>query len=170
MHSMTTNTASPAQVKFAMDLWRDLYIITGNADILADYDQTIEQGFAAMDKATISAEIDTLKDAIRKERHAQRQSASEAMEEGIYMKNATVYKVQRSKTSGNLYTKTLHTDPARWEYTPEVMRDLSLSDKITMEQAQEFGMKFGICAICGRLLTDPDSIDRGIGPVCANRI
>jgi len=28
----------------------------------------------------------------------------------------------------------------------------------------------GICSMCGRTLTNPESIERGIGPVCAGRV
>jgi len=35
------------------------------------------------------------------------------------------------------------------------------------QAAIAYGMKFGACAICGRQLTDSDSIARGIGPICA---
>jgi hypothetical protein len=33
--------------------------------------------------------------------------------------------------------------------------------------ARAFGLKSGICSCCGRELTDPVSIENGIGPVCA---
>jgi hypothetical protein len=33
--------------------------------------------------------------------------------------------------------------------------------------AVAYGKRFGKCAVCSRELTDSDSIDRGIGPVCA---
>jgi len=33
----------------------------------------------------------------------------------------------------------------------------------------EFGKRFGVCAICGRELTNEDSVARGIGPVCYSR-
>lgn len=33
----------------------------------------------------------------------------------------------------------------------------------------EFGKRFGICAICGRELTNETSVARGIGPVCYGR-
>ena len=36
--------------------------------------------------------------------------------------------------------------------------------------AVAFGQKFGACSICGRELTDADSIARGIGPICAERM
>ena len=32
-----------------------------------------------------------------------------------------------------------------------------------------YGKRFGSCAVCGRTLTDGESIDRGIGPVCADK-
>lgn len=35
--------------------------------------------------------------------------------------------------------------------------------------AVAFGMNTGRCCICGRTLTDPSSIEAGIGPVCASR-
>lgn len=31
------------------------------------------------------------------------------------------------------------------------------------------GRETGICQICGRELTDPDSIAKGIGPICAGK-
>ena len=35
------------------------------------------------------------------------------------------------------------------------------------QAAVAYGMKFGACSVCGRALTDSDSIARGIGPICA---
>jgi hypothetical protein len=31
------------------------------------------------------------------------------------------------------------------------------------------GKKFGKCSVCARDLSDPESVERGIGPVCADR-
>jgi hypothetical protein len=33
-----------------------------------------------------------------------------------------------------------------------------------------FGHKIGRCGICGKTLTDPESIEAGIGPVCAKKV
>lgn len=38
-----------------------------------------------------------------------------------------------------------------------------------VESAIAYGKQTGICACCGRELTDPASIQRGIGPICAER-
>jgi len=35
------------------------------------------------------------------------------------------------------------------------------------QAAVAYGMKFGACSVCGRTLTDSDSVSRGIGPICA---
>jgi hypothetical protein len=36
--------------------------------------------------------------------------------------------------------------------------------------AVKYGRESGCCAVCGRDLTDPESIARGIGPICAERM
>lgn len=38
-----------------------------------------------------------------------------------------------------------------------------------MAAAIAYGKEFGICACCGRELTNPESIAKGIGPICATR-
>ena len=42
--------------------------------------------------------------------------------------------------------------------------------RMTLDQAKEFGAVYGVCCICSRTLTNEDSIEAGIGPVCAGRI
>jgi hypothetical protein len=39
-----------------------------------------------------------------------------------------------------------------------------------MASAVAYGKKFGRCAVCHRELSDPESIERGIGPICAERM
>lgn len=38
------------------------------------------------------------------------------------------------------------------------------------EALANYGRQIGSCGICGRTLTDPDSIERGIGPICAGNL
>ena len=33
----------------------------------------------------------------------------------------------------------------------------------------KFGRETGACSVCGRTLTDPESVQRGIGPICAQK-
>lgn len=37
------------------------------------------------------------------------------------------------------------------------------------EAAIAYGKRFGVCSVCGRTLTDPVSVEAGIGPVCKDR-
>jgi hypothetical protein len=93
--------------------------------------------------------------------------------EGYYVKDDDVYKVRVSK-AGNTYATVLTkitTDSGavkgKWEYAAGTIRNLTADDAITIEQAAKYGNLHGFCAICGKTLTDPASVQRGIGPVCA---
>lgn len=51
--------------------------------------------------------------------------------------------------------------------TTEVTEALQALAADPLSSATAYGHKFGICACCGRTLTNKDSIERGIGPICA---
>lgn len=96
-----------------------------------------------------------------------------ALGEGYYLQEDTVYKVVKAKSTGNLYAKALHSTEygrATWDYAPGAMKHLTGSHRLTLEQAAEMGTRLGSCVICGKALTDPESVERGIGPVCATRV
>lgn len=79
-----------------------------------------------------------------------------------------IYKVQRSQETGYLYGKRL--DPDGFRYAKGALRDLrECGEPLDEETATKFGKLYGVCAICGRTLTNEESIERGIGPVCAGR-
>lgn len=58
-----------------------------------------------------------------------------------------------------------------WEYVGRrgVFWNLSEDTLMTMEQMQAMGHLYGICCSCGATLTKQESIDRGMGPVCARK-
>ena len=91
--------------------------------------------------------------------------------EGIHIYSGSVYKVQTSSTSWKRYAKRLvipEKGRPSWQYVGGApLKHLSPSTLITEEDAARFGLLTGVCACCGRTLTDPESIARGIGPVCA---
>lgn len=41
---------------------------------------------------------------------------------------------------------------------------------LSVEDAQAIGRLHGVCAVCGRALSDPASVQLGIGPVCFKRL
>jgi len=89
-----------------------------------------------------------------------------AVTEGYYWVNGLVYKVQKSQ-AGRLYTKVF--SEHGYTYAPGGLRLVATADRLTLDQAAELGVKTGRCVICGKTLTDPASVEAGIGPVCALR-
>lgn len=111
--------------------------------------------------------------------------------EGMHRLDGEIYKVQRAvHGSGNLYAKHLvlsdqgcslgcghvacgHDDPTRYSvtftYAPGVIYRLSEDSRMSLDEAKEFGSLYGTCMVCGRTLTNEESIEAGIGPVCAQR-
>lgn len=115
-----------------------------------------------------SGVIDTL------QAHPQKAREDAPAEEGFYFHDGQVYRVQRSRSSDRLYAKRLQVDEDTGEgqfvYAPGAMRHLTADDRLTRVQAAEFGYHHGICAMCGAHLTDPDSVERGYGPICARKL
>jgi hypothetical protein len=108
---------------------------------------------------------------------------SAEMTDGMYMKVVrqadgsvlrTIYKVQYAvHGSGYLYAKALVLGApgqnARFVMARGAIKILTPEMKMTLEQAKEFGALYGTCCRCGRTLTDEDSIEAGIGPICAGK-
>lgn len=92
--------------------------------------------------------------------------------DGMYLRDGVIYKVQVAvHGSGNLYAKQLVREGDRWAFVfaPGMIRKLHSGHRMTLEQAKEFGALYGTCCVCGRTLTNEDSIAAGIGPVCAGK-
>jgi hypothetical protein len=49
----------------------------------------------------------------------------------------------------------------------EALRDFGENPIATMAK---YGIETGVCGVCGRRLDDPESVARGIGPICAKRL
>lgn len=95
----------------------------------------------------------------------------EPLSPGFYQTDSDhIYKVVNSQ-KGHLYamlmvgTQSGHT----WEYAPGVVKNLQPIHRMTLEDAKQFGRVSGNCMVCGRELTNPESIEAGIGPVCAGK-
>jgi hypothetical protein len=102
---------------------------------------------------------------------------------GMYRDAAgRIYKVQRSKTTEKLYAKELTpiggerlTDDDsvvqfEFVYAPGAMRTLTSADRLSIADAKAFGIRYGVCCVCGRTLSDAKSVAAGIGPICARRL
>ena len=80
------------------------------------------------------------------------------------------YRVVANQWSGALYAQKWNAFARRFGKAPRAIFLLSAATLATQEQAAQFGQQFGVCGICGRTLTDPPSVARGIGPVCLKRL
>jgi hypothetical protein len=90
-------------------------------------------------------------------------------EVGMYqLANGAIYRVKPTRQSGYLYAMRLNIEGG-FDYEQGAIRKISATDKMTLEQAQAFGVATGLCCVCGAFLTDPKSVAQGIGPVCASR-
>ncbi len=101
---------------------------------------------------------------------------SKVTEDGMYLHpDGTIYKVQIAHHgTGNLYAKRLIVgdigEKATFEFDRGAVTMLEPSMKMTLAQAQAFGSLYGVCCVCGAILTDEKSIEDGIGPVCKARL
>lgn len=93
--------------------------------------------------------------------------------EGMHRLDGHIYKVQVAvHGSGNLYAKKLvrgEDDTWSFEYESGAIRRLSDATLMSLEDAKEFGALYGVCCVCGRILTNEASIADGIGPICAGK-
>lgn len=98
--------------------------------------------------------------------------------DGMWKLGDTIYKVQWNREKTNLYGKRLvvetysDTTVTSFEYEPGIVRKLTVgrAHKLSLEEAKEFGALYGTCCVCGRTLTNEESIEAGIGPICGGRL
>lgn len=88
--------------------------------------------------------------------------------EGIYLNNQGVFKLYKTQ-SGYLFAKKLQEDGS-WVGFPGAANKLRPETKMTLEQAKQYGKMYGMCMLCGRTLTDEESVAMGIGPICAGKM
>jgi hypothetical protein len=181
------NTPTPAQIALItklsteyLELRIEWEIAEGNLEAAKGLNQMRSQFpmIEGLNRSEVSRRIDEMIQIhlpkARANRHVQvtpPRNDVEPMTDGIFFKDGIVFKVQRAvHGSGSLYAKVLDVSTERFEYAPGAIRRLTLADKMTRQQAEEFGKLYGICCVCSRTLTNEDSIERGIGPVCAGRV
>lgn len=102
---------------------------------------------------------------------------------GMYQTPAgDIFKVQVSKQSGRPYAKHLRLiggermvdateERVNFEfvYAPGAILAIKPEMTMTLEAAKAFGLRYGVCCVCGAFLKDARSVAAGIGPVCAKR-
>jgi len=108
--------------------------------------------------------------------------SAEAIEVGMYRNEAgEMFKVQESAT-GNLYAKKLvkiggerlteenEVVSFEFQYVAGAIKSLTSAMRLSLDEAKAFGIKYGVCCVCGIRLKDATSVANGIGPICAGRL
>lgn len=84
------------------------------------------------------------------------------------------YHVQRpteGRWAGYVFVKVQASDdlhPIKNRQARDKILELIAADPAAASLA--YGRELGHCGVCGRTLTHPESIDRGIGPICAEKM
>lgn len=88
--------------------------------------------------------------------------------EGVHM----IVRVYLGQQSGQMLAKQVHltVGDATYDYlgmASKVFGQATTWTRLELSEVGALGITTGHCLICGRRLDDPESVDRGIGPVCA---
>lgn len=132
-----------------------------------------EQGEEVRTSYTKAEASDEISRMLENRNEAKTRTSGKAAEEGMYRKDGQIYKIQIAvHGSGRPYAKKLVETDGEWEFVkaPGMQFRLTAKDKMTLEEAKEFGKLYGTCCVCGRTLTKEESIAEGIGPVCSGKM
>ena len=178
MNTQTSTTFVPAterQMAFIADLLRAIDPDNAAEDMLA-----IEQADSPLTKAGASREIERLigeRDRVRKVAKAERQQAQREatpaqaeISEGFYKSgDGNIYQVTQARHGSHFLAKVLDRETGKFEYAGAAKRFVKADQRMTLEEAKEYGKQTGNCLVCGRRLTAEASVEAGVGPVCAGR-
>lgn len=169
--------ATDRQVAYIVDLAEKVHLPQ-------DTQQRLQDALPTMDRETASKTIDWLKQCLTRWNlwlaETNRQKAGQGKPDycpdpirvtgpGYFRHEGTIYKVLPSRANPErLYAKELVVEGC-WVMARGMVYRLTEEDRMPTEAIAEYGRVTGHCLLCGRLLTDPESIDRGVGPVCAKR-
>jgi hypothetical protein len=163
--AVMVHPASPKQEAFILSLLAKREVPDTYA---ADLRERVALG--ALDSATASQSITFLRaQPLRAAEAAKgRTGGLQVAEQGMYSgPDGTVYRVVKA-ASGRLYAKRF--TGKGFVYAAGAIFSLTPSDRMTLDEVKEVGIRSGHCAVCGKELTDPQSVALGIGPVCAGRV
>ncbi|AXH68935.1 hypothetical protein SEA_SPARKLEGODDESS_256 [Streptomyces phage SparkleGoddess] len=155
--------ASEKQIAFIRSLIGQKYSPESAAGHIANLDA---HGISKRDASVMIETLKSLPPYMSPEEKARR----EAITEGFYRVGDDFIRVKVSRSSGNPYGMLLNKQTHKFEYAPGILRGVNPDNRLTLEDAAEYGINSGWCLICSKELTKEESIKRGIGPVCAKKL
>lgn len=171
----TTYAPSPKAVAFAKGLTTQTW--TGTPEVL----ESLLKTYDTMDAKAISKIIDLLKPIAAAQKFTAAKAAQPVtvLPAGRYALRdedlgiELIYQIDKPETgkwAGWTFVKQLDGDEKtaiRGEEKVEVLAALEAFGHL--EAAKLYGKITGRCSICGTQLTNPQSIEAGIGPICAKK-
>lgn len=132
--------------------------------------ETTIHDLAGITSREISRMIDGLMTAPRK---ASATVKTERPAPGFYICDGQIIKVQENQARTGVYAKLLvpsgTAKRGSWIYQPGLIDQLKGAKPATLKLMALYGQGTGTCGICGAELTNAESIERGIGPICASK-
>ena len=108
-----------------------------------------------------------------------RSAPDEALEAGIYERpDGAIYVVRPTRDHARLYANRLRVFEGErlneegnavcitFDYERGAIYTLRAAMRMPAERAKVLSLQYRHCIVCGRLLSDAKSVERGIGPVC----
>ncbi len=89
-------------------------------------------------------------------------------EPGVYDLEGVFYYAIPTRNTGKIWTYTITAEGKRGEFFGGMVK-LRGARRLSAEEVSALAIARGhtYCILCSRLLTDPESVARGIGPICA---
>lgn len=87
-------------------------------------------------------------------------------EPGFYLLDGNVYQVKESKSSGRLYSQLVTAHGFDYQAGKGAFRSLRAEMAMTIDQVRAYGVATGICCNCSAALSDPISVEIGLGTSC----
>lgn len=132
-----------------------------------------EQISEGLTKETASKWISRLLDLPKKNGNGSNGSRPEP-EAGMYRAGETIYRVYLGQRSGRMLVKMVVGDQEtgyNYEYVGAAAYKLPKdAEPLSLDEAKAWGKMTGTCCVCARRLDNPESVEAGIGPVCAGRM
>jgi hypothetical protein len=137
------------------------WLISGSAEVLIEGNEVEVTSRKGTQKVTVGR-IHSNKDGIVLA-YPMKDKAVENVTPGYYWKDEQIIEAYHTK-NGFLVARTI-VDNKKGDYLGKAGLK-GLGEKLTLDEIKELGRVTGRCMICSKELTDPVSIEIGIGPVC----
>lgn len=165
-----SNDATEKQLKTIANMWekKDVSFTGTDLDTATKAVRIVKGGETGVDVPSnrdASNVIDQLFKAGWR-RETVKANESKPIEPGFYRhSNGKIIRVKVSR-SGFPFAGYLDGDA----YVRGLIKDVKAEWKMSVDEIRAYGRETGMCMVCSRELTNPESIESGIGPVCESRL